>query len=90
MLSLPSFEKCNMSKEQHSIKMTEILKTVSDPVILLTQYTPQNKALEWIFEVNELYSCPQESKFVQRYIMAVFYYSTNGDYWNECNAPGKC
>ena len=32
-------------------------------------------------------ACPSDM-IIQRYVMAVFYYSTNGDDWDECNAPG--
>jgi len=59
---------------------------VSDPVVLLTPGTPQNKALEWLVEDDKFSSCPQDPKMVQRYVMAVFYYSTDGGNWNECNA----
>jgi len=73
------------------------LQSVSDPVELLTPGTPQNRALEWLIEDDKLCVCPDEflacrinsivPKFVQRYVMAVFYFSTGGGNWTECNAP---
>jgi len=69
--------------------MIEELKTVSDPNTLLTPNTPQNMALKWIIEDDTYCVCPQDPKFVQRYILALFYFSTGGGTWNECNAPSN-
>lgn len=49
--------------------------------------TPQNLALEWILNEDTAYLCPQDESLVQRYVLAVFYYSTRGDRWRECSAP---
>jgi len=87
---MPTFELCEMSREERRNRIIETLKTVSDPIELLTSETPQNKALVWLLEQDTFNSCPQDPKFVQRYIMAVFYFSTGGGHtWNECNAPSN-
>lgn len=44
-------------------------------------------ALQWLTEVDAFYACPQDIETVQRYVMAVFYYSTDGDNWFLCGAP---
>jgi len=31
--------------------------------------------------------CPDDDSLIQRYTLAVFYFSTDGDNWNLCNAP---
>ena len=61
-----------------------ILKTVSDPTDLATPGTPQYDAAEWIISTDESVRCPDDEKLVQRYVMALFYFSTNGDDWNQC------
>eukprot|EP00957_Ditylum_brightwellii_P202285 15329478-Ditylum_brightwellii.AAC.1 len=84
----PSFEKCGISAEDRRNNFTVTLQSVSDPIELLTPGTPQNRALEWLIEDDKLCVCPDEvlacrispivPKFVQRYVMAVFYFSTGG------------
>lgn len=49
--------------------------------------SPQNLAAEWLINLDMAYLCPQNPTLVQRYSMAVFYYSTEGDDWTQCSAP---
>jgi hypothetical protein len=64
------------------------LGQVSDALDLDTAGTPQNLALEWITNLDTLSLCPQQrDALIQRYAMAVFYYSTDGDRWLRCSAP---
>jgi hypothetical protein len=63
------------------------LRIVSNPVDLETEGTPQNLAMTWIIELDPLQLCPQDDNLIQRYVMAVFYYSTRGGRWLECSAP---
>eukprot|EP00957_Ditylum_brightwellii_P042749 3237039-Ditylum_brightwellii.AAC.1 len=48
-------------------------------------------AFQWIMEHdNSYFSCPQQEntkKIIQRYVLAVIYYSTGGPHWDQCNAP---
>lgn len=52
---------------------------------LTTVGTPQNKALEWLvmdeFQTTIADTSGQHSRLIERYVLAVFYYSTNGDSW---------
>lgn len=48
--------------------------------------SPQGRALDWIANEDEAQLCPDDDNLIQRYIMAVFYYSTDGDRWAECSA----
>ena len=51
--------------------------------------TPQRSALNWIIDDDGAQLCPDDDSLEQRYTLAVFYYSTNGDNWKECNAPSN-
>ena len=48
--------------------------------------SPQGRAVNWITNEDEAQLCPGDDNLIQRYIMAVFYYSTDGDRWAECSA----
>ncbi len=49
--------------------------------------SPQDLALEWLIQTDPYEVCPDDPKALQRYILAVFYFSTDGDNWDECSAP---
>lgn len=49
--------------------------------------SPQDLALEWLIQTDPYEVCPDDPKAPQRYILAVFYFSTDGDNWDECSAP---
>jgi hypothetical protein len=60
-------------------KILPILATLSDPALIAKDGTPQNKAAKWILDdVAQMDAEPDES-YVQRYILAVLYYTTHGD-----------
>jgi hypothetical protein len=66
------------------------LRIVSDPVYLETPDSPHNFAMIWIIELDPLYLCPQDNNLIQRYVMAVFYFSTRGGgRWSQCSAPAE-
>jgi len=44
-------------------------------------------ALNWMIDEDPMQLCPQDKHLIQRYVMAVFYFSTRGDRWTECSAP---
>jgi len=75
------------------------MSTVSDPALFDDQTTPQSRALNWITNVDaiEPIMCPNQENFgcsrngqinpmVQRYVLATFYFATEGDDWSNCNA----
>ena len=69
---------------------------MSSPLALLNPETPQFNAFFWLIRMDEAQVCPEEPLHViQRYVLALLYYSTSGDEWNECNAatsidPAPC
>jgi hypothetical protein len=63
------------------------LEMISSPGYLEMEGSPQNLAANWLINEDMAYLCPQDPTLIQRYSMAVFYYSTEGDDWFECSAP---
>jgi hypothetical protein len=61
------------------------LSTLSSQDLIDQEGSPQNLALQWIVEKDGLQISPDDPTLTQRYAMAVFYYSTNGDAWINCN-----
>jgi len=51
--------------------------------------TPQNQAADWLINLDQDYTCPDDINLSQRYIMAVFYFSTEGNDWARCSAPSN-
>ena len=42
-------------------------------------------ALQWVTNIDPLQVCPFDNRgILQRYILAVLYYSTGGDEWSTC------
>ena len=46
------------------------------------------RAYKWLTEEDALKLCPNDPSFMQRYILAVFYYYTTGDKWAKCRQDG--
>lgn len=56
--------------------------TLNDP------NSPQARALKWIMDEGAMGLDVEDEGWLQRYIMAAFYFATGGgDNWKECNAP---
>ena len=82
---------CNMSDLDRMQQIERILEAVSDPLLLSNGQTEQGKAMDWITFTDERQVCPNSQSLVQRYVLAVFYYSTIGDGWASCSAnSGIC
>lgn len=50
---------------------------------------PVHKARDWIADEDQLQLCPDNANFIQRYILALLYYSTAGDNWMRCTVGGE-
>jgi len=87
MPSIQPTVRCNVSPEVRELLIRVILNSVSEPSLIGTPGTPQNRAYTWLVDLDTRYLCPDDPDLVQRYVMAVFYYSTNGNRWDECSAP---
>ena len=84
---------CGITQDERRSQIVDILSVISFPDLFDDPDSPQRKALDWIIDEDGLELCPDDdeegadSSLVQRYALAVFYYSTNGDEWKQCNAP---
>jgi hypothetical protein len=82
-------------------EISDIIYSISDPKVLETSSSPQAQAHQWMVFDDDLYSRPDSEDFdrddiVQRYVLAVFYFATNGattwrnNSWlmdHECKSP---
>jgi hypothetical protein len=69
---------------------TEI-SSISNALDILTSGTPQNRAFDWLLDVDPAQVCPGETlAVVQRYVLAVLFYSTGGENWDECGSNAPC
>jgi hypothetical protein len=93
----PTFP-CNINPTTRRTQLTNILASVSTRANLNEANSPQNLALNWLVDDDLAQVCPstdteEREAIIQRYVLAVFYYSTNGNSpennptWNECTAP---
>ncbi len=75
---------CDLQPIRRAELLTEIAEGVSGPI---TPGTPQGRALAWLIRSDGYLVCPDDPKVYQRYILALFYFATDGDNWAECSAP---
>jgi hypothetical protein len=59
------------------------LDQVANPVLIRDNSTPQGLATTWMIERDDV--CPDAQKLVQRWVLAVIYFSTQGDAWFQCS-----
>lgn len=85
---------CGVSHDERLDDIYILLSTVSESNHLQDINTPQGKAFHWIAQedgaylcANHVYSCP--NALIQRYILAVIYFSTNGNEWFQCSASSN-
>jgi hypothetical protein len=79
---------CNLSSREREKKLLELYSTVSNKIDIKTKDSPQNKAFYWILNKDKYCVCPSEKgcEPIQRYVMAVYYYSTKGKDLVNCGA----
>ena len=77
---------CGLPPGTRRQQLFDLFSDVSNPEDITATGTPQNLAFEWLVEDDEYCVCPNNPKAVQRYVMAVYYYSTDGDQWVNCGA----
>jgi Leucine-rich repeat (LRR) protein len=70
-----------------SVRLTDTidsLKSISNEDAFNDVMSPQYQAAQWVSDEDPLALPIGDAQFVQRYILAVFYFSTNGDEWDNC------
>lgn len=78
---------CGMPPVERRGQITATLSQVSKVEDLNKAGSPQNMAFDWLVNKDAMYLCPEDDSLVQRYVAAVFYYSSIGDGWLQCSAP---
>ncbi len=82
---------CGLNVINRSMMIMERLHNVSSVELLSDTSTPQGKALEWLLNYDEARVCPDAKKLIQRYVLAVMYFSTGGEEWFKCSSNNpKC
>ena len=79
--------RCGISSQERRAAILGEVSKISDPVDLLTENSPQRDALDFIVDEDLLQLCPDDPTLDQRYILSVFYYSTDGQNWSRCSKP---
>jgi len=71
---------------QYYLNYVDFFSNISDRALLMTGHTPQHRALQWIYHNDPAGRRPlSHPRLNQRYIAAVFYYSTSqGKGWADC------
>ena len=83
---------CNDAAYQEYF-LRKVVRRVTNRTALRTPGTPQYQAFDWLVQTDAPTLCPsylwdeEKTSLVQRYILAVFYFSTRGKGWRRCSAP---
>jgi hypothetical protein len=86
-VEIPTVTTCpGISEEERISQILDILDSVADPNEIRDNNTPQGLATTWIIAQDSYDICPDNPKLVQRWTLAVMYFSTNGDQWFQCSA----
>jgi hypothetical protein len=89
--SSPTLSNCpDLTPAQRVDAILQVLfDVVDDPALLRDLDTPQGQATDWLINGDLEQTCPDDEKLLQRWTLAVMYYSTNGDEWERCSAAGE-
>ncbi|KAL3791625.1 hypothetical protein HJC23_012215 [Cyclotella cryptica] len=89
--SAPSYSyPCGLLPCEREKDLRDFYSSISEPALFENPSTPQSLALDWITNHDSMMVCPNDPKTchtIQRYVMAVMYFSLKGHQWTECSAP---
>jgi hypothetical protein len=88
----------NTEEQTREVAITNLLQKVSADSVITTG-APQNLALNWILYGDDQRASVHDTHLIQRYVLAVIYYSLGGEKWpfasswlsgtsSECEYPG--
>ena len=80
---------CGMLPSDRKDSIFAILDTVSEPKLLRNEISSRGKAAKWLVEQDAFLLCPSDTKLIQRYVLALLYFSTNGDSWLQCTSTSN-
>jgi hypothetical protein len=79
----PTLKGCSkLTSEERELLILAVLDKEGNSALIRDRTTPQGKATNWIINEDEFQLCPYDKKLIQRWVLAVFYYSTAGQNWN--------
>lgn len=84
--SSPTLDGCGITAAERRAEIIEILGQVANATLLEDLSTPQGQATDWIINEDLRRLCPNNRKIVQRWTLAVMYFSTGGENWLQCFA----
>jgi hypothetical protein len=82
----PTLLHCGVTPIQRALEIMNILDGVADSGLIRDFSTPQGQAANWILLEDLPRLCQNNEKLVQRWVMAVMYFSTGGPEWIQCSA----
>lgn len=83
----PTLSNCpGITPEERVAMILAILDAVADPVKIRDATLPQGLATAWILAQDAMELCPTHDKLIQRWALAVLYFSTGGEEWFQCSA----
>jgi len=74
----------NWTFDERKTGFVLMLMKVVDPTSWTLLNSSQIKALNWLVYDDRRHICPDNHNLVQRYVLAVIYFATNGDGWFTC------
>lgn len=85
--SISPTTRCNQDESLRALLLKVKVTPISGADALSLLGSPQNQALDWLIDKDSRYICDNDPNLQQRYSLAVFYFSTRGGRWLDCNAP---
>jgi hypothetical protein len=83
--STPTVDGCTVSAQVRVDNILALLRSVADPQAIASLGTAQGKATDWLLNEDPRKICPDNPKILQRWVLAVIYFSTGGDTWFQCS-----
>ncbi len=81
----PSIMPSTSPTGEHYVDYVDVFSQVSNRTLLMTPGSAQYRASRWIYDIDPARREVSDSRLIQRYIAAVFYYSTSdGSGWADC------
>jgi hypothetical protein len=79
---------CHTNEVERAQQISDLIieNTATTFQDILNDSSPQHRAFHWLMYEDKVYVCPEDGGMIQRYVMAVFYFSTGGDTWTRCGA----
>ena len=85
---VPTLDDCLITEEERAAQILLLLEAAGTSTKIRDLDNPQGLAADWIINKDFRKECPSE-KIVQRWVIAVFYFATNGEFWDKCSAAGS-